>query len=83
MSNLFTEVSVEQQAIVTGGVLGVSATAFQRLFRAQATQSSSNINGSNASGVNLLETTNTGGFNFVNTDNSVIPVPALPPLSAS
>ena len=81
MSTLFTAVSVEQQEIVAGGAFGLSATAFQKVFRLQATTSESNQTGSKTSGVNLLETTNTGGATFISTGNVLPTISGLTPIS--
>ncbi|WP_414541629.1 CTB family bacteriocin [Nostoc sp. CCY0012] len=67
MSNqLFTEVSVEQQEIVAGGVdLGVSFTAFQTRIAALQTASASGPAGSVAGGTGASVETITAGLNII------------------
>ena len=69
MSNLFTTVSVEQQAIVSGGFDQSFSQTFLSGVRAnQKNGSISTFGGSEAGGIQQNERVNTGGLNVLAAD---------------
>jgi hypothetical protein len=69
MSNLFTEVSVEQQAIVSGGFdQSFNNTVFSGIRSAQQGASISGFGGSTAGGTQINERVNTAGLNVLAAD---------------
>ena len=69
MSNLFTAVSVEQQAIVTGGFdQSFNNTVFSGIRSAQQGASISGFGGSAAGGTQINERVNTAGLNVLAAD---------------
>ncbi len=65
-SNLFIELSEEQQEVVAGGAdVALSKTSFFNLAKSFGTTSSSGPNGSTGSTYGSLNVTKTGGLQFI------------------
>jgi|694.fasta_scaffold07387_16 hypothetical protein len=77
MSNLFTEVSVEQQAIVTGGLFGQSnsGSLYQRLTLGMGSESISTAQGSTARNTQIVDQINTGAFTSNGYNSFAAPTP--------
>ncbi|MTJ49591.1 CTB family bacteriocin [Dolichospermum sp. UHCC 0259] len=82
MSNLFTEVSIEQQAIVSGGLVGQSnsGSIFQKLNLAIGSRSISTKDGSTTDNLLLVDQTNNGSFGSVGYNLPAAVIPAFPSL---
>jgi hypothetical protein len=83
MSNLFTAVSVEQQAIVTGGLFGQSnsGSIYQELELAIGSGSKSTTNGSEANNLFVVRQKNTGSYGSVGYNALATAVPVFPSLN--
>jgi hypothetical protein len=80
MSNLFTAVSVEQQEIVTGGLIGQSnsGSIYQKLGFAIGSGSTSTEEGSTTDNLLMVDQTSNGSFGSVGYNISAAPTPVFP-----
>ncbi|OUL21284.1 hypothetical protein BV378_27105 [Nostoc sp. RF31YmG] len=84
MSNLFTEVSVEQQEVVSGGApaQAIDTTLFASLLNTVGATSTSGPGGSTSASAGISDKRFTAGLGTVIVDSGLVILPTIPAFPA-